>query len=265
MDLPIKLRKEENAIKEATISLFLSSPIIKPERFEAIIKDSEMNGFFHSFQNIGAFSFSIENVSGTIINKDNTHKNNAGFRLEKFFEGKPEFVLQGMNQNNRNYFSFHDLSYKRWSNFIENYTKIFSAIQKIQSEIFLTGISLHYIDEFIWVEEGQIDLSKIMVAQNYLPQNFIKIKNGHLVNTREIESQGDNKLFDRLEVLLLDNIAKTVTISHNQTLQFNNLIDLKEKDNQNKVLQDLQQLHDNNKKFLNDVLLLQIKKLIGLE
>lgn len=265
MKLPIKLRKKENAIKEATISLFLSSPIIKPDRFERIVKDDELSGFFHSFQNIEAFSFSIENVSGTIVNRDNTHKNNAGFRLEKFLDGKPEFVLQGMNQNNRNYFSFHDLSYKRWSNFTENYSKILKAIQKIQSEIFLTGVSLHYIDEFIWVEEGQIDLSKIMIAQNYLPQNFIKIKNGHLVNTREIESKSDNKLFDRLEVLLIDNIAKTVTISHNQTLQFNNLIDLKETDNQNKILQDLQQLHDNNKNFLKAVLLPEIKKLIGLE
>lgn len=264
MGIPIKLKKgRENSIKEAVISLFLSSPIIQPARFGEILNDQNIPGFFQSFERVDQVSFSVESVEGKLTNKEN-NINNIGFKLLKFDKGQPEFVLQGINEGKRNFFSFHDLNYSRWANFIENYSNLLKAIQRIQGEIFLAGISLQYVDEFIWVEEGKIDLSKIMEAKDYLPQNFIKIKSGHLINTREIESQNDIRCFDRIEVLLSSDIAKTVTISHNQNIHFKNLINLKEEDTRNSIINELQVLHNQNKAFLKDVLLGEVKTLIRL-
>lgn len=263
MELPIRLKRQKNAIKEATITLFLSSPINKPDRFKEIIKDQDLNNFFHSYENIGEVTFNFANVKGNISNKGHVY-NDAGFKLLRFVEGKPEFVLQGINDKKRNYFSFHELNYVRWADFIGSYEKVLKAIEKIQTEIFLTGLSLHYVDEFIWHEEGPIDLTKIIEAKEYFPQNFMKIKSGYLVNTREIENEGVNKIFDRIELLLTSDISKNIVISHNQNILFDNLVELRKSEVKEEITNNLNLLHKNNKKFLNSILLPEVKKLIGL-
>ena len=263
MELPVILKRQKNAIKEAAITLFLSSPINKPDRFKEIIKDPDLNSFFHSYENIGEVTFNFAHVKGNISNKGHVY-NDAGFKLLRFVEGKPEFVLQGINDKKRNYFSFHELNYVRWADFLDSYKKILKTIEKIHTEIFLTGLSLHYIDEFIWCEETPIDLTRIIEAKDYFPQNFMKSKSGYLVNTREIENAGVNKIFDRIELLLTSDISKNIVISHNQNVLFDNLVELKKAEAKEDIIQNFNLLHKNNKNFLGSILLPEVKKLIGL-
>lgn len=263
LDLPVRIKKN-NSIKEATITLFLANKLFKPERFKELINDESLSGFFQQHQPISEITFKFGNLTENTKSETNI-VNDTGFKLLKFDHGVISFVTQGVNEAGRTFFSFHDLNYSRWVNFKNNYGKILEALLRIQSDTFINGVSLHYVDEFVWSSEEEFDLSKIMKAEEFLPQNFIKIRGGHLSNTRQCETINNLKLFDRLEVLVDPSIEKLVTISHNQTVLLDNVIELKSIETKGILDNLLNELHENNKKLLRGVLLDNVKKLIKLD
>ncbi|MFN8117435.1 MAG: TIGR04255 family protein [Bacteroidia bacterium] len=260
--LPVTIKKG-NSIKEAAITLFLSNPIIKPERFKELVNIPELGGFFQQHQAIGAFTLKLGNIPKDQKSETN-FKNDTGFKLLKFENGAPTFVVQGINELDRTFFSFHDLNYSRWINLKNNFDNILKNIKTIQSDIFVNGLSVHYIDEFLWDSSQEFDLSRIMKAEDYLPNNFIKIKGGHLSNTRECETKDGQKLFDRLEVLVNSSIEKVITISHNQTVLTSNLFEYGSVEFDKNIGALLEELHENNKELLRNVLLKEVNELIKL-
>lgn len=260
---PVKITRE-NSIKEASVTLFLSNPIIKPDRFKDLINHPAIKGIFQSFEPVGTVNFHFANKDGNINSPEPTVENDAGFKLQGFEDGKPIAVLQGLNNINNPTFSFHLLKYNRWNPFLEKFKLTLKSLLEIQKEFFIAGVALHYIDEFFWEGETEIDLSKIILAKDYLPQNFIKIQGGQFINTRECNSRDGLRLYDRLQVDVESKILKNINISHSQTMLIQDLIDLSINDSQNKVFDFLNELHDNNKSFLKEVLLDDVKKLIKL-
>lgn len=263
LPLPVSI-KNENSIKEAVITIFLSNPILKPERFKEILNQHEMSSFYQQHQPLKEITFKVGGLLNDLKGEANLNPD-KGFKLIRFEKGIASFVMQGVNEIDRTYFSFHNLSYTRWADFLSQFRNSIHALKTIQSDIFVNGISLHYVDEFVWDKQQEFDLSRIMKAEEFLPNNFIRIKGGHLSNTRELVTTDNQRLFDRLEVLVNSNLEKGISINHNQTVLFGEIADYSDKEISKKIEVVLNELHENNKELLKKILIPEVKDLIKLK
>jgi uncharacterized protein (TIGR04255 family) len=261
--LPVDI-KGENSIREAAITIFLANKIIKPSRFNSIITDTPLKEVFQQFQPLKGVNIQIKHSAADFTSQKDID-NDRGFQLLKFEKGERRYIVQGVNEPDRTFYSFHELSYTRWNNFIEIFKKTISEINNFQKGIFINGIGLQYIDEFFWNSEEDFDLSRIMIPANYLPQNFIKISGGHLSNMRELQTADGQKMYDRIEVLVSPDIQKTVTISHGQSILFEDILEYNDGIFESHIMKNLNKLHETNKEFLMTTLNQEIKDLIKLQ
>jgi uncharacterized protein (TIGR04255 family) len=195
-------------------------------------------------------------------------QNNIGFKFTEFENGSPAKVLQGQNDslNNRTFISYHSLNYTRWNPFYSDYVDVIKKIAKHNQDIFITAISLHYIDQFFWIENSAIDLNLIFDKNaNSIPKDFFgsKLNNYSIITEKEI-STGTSYL-DRLEIIV-DNIIKpSITISHNVTQPFVDLLGLDNLIGSNQFELILNSAHLHNKSFLKDLLNKEIQEMINLQ
>ncbi|WP_028296293.1 TIGR04255 family protein [Olivibacter sitiensis] len=264
MSLRDKIRpiNGKHSIREAVISLFLANPILKPSRFEKLIQAE----YAHVFQKFGVVSQLQVQFQRNDDGRDATNITNqaeAGFKFSAFESGKPKRVLQGINEAGRTFVSYHELGYERWALFYSDYKDQVRALGNIQADIFINAFSLHYIDEFLWIDkEGGIDLSLFFKKNQKLPLDFFDSINPIFSLVAEKEINGV-VYYDRLEIQVRSDIQPSVVISHNVTEALQKevqLSDLFRTDFESK----LADMHEYNKKLLKDLLTEEIQQLIEL-
>src|SRR5580658_8236865 len=218
-----------HSIKEAVISLFIENPIIKADRFKELI-DREFKEKFQLFEPLMAFQLQFKNPMVQPFKIDSTEiQNNIGFKFTSFERGSPVRVLQGQNDNlnNRTFISYHTLNYSRWDPFYKDYIEVIKIVAKHNPDLFITAVSLHYIDQFFWTDESPIDLKIIFNRDaSSIPKDFFAsiVSNYSIITQKQIST--NTNYLDRLEIIIDHLIKPSITISHNVTQPFADLLNL---------------------------------------
>jgi uncharacterized protein (TIGR04255 family) len=244
---------KDHSIKEAVITLFLANPIIKPERFKKLI-ENEFKDKFQQFQTVSNIEIQFQNKPDSIGNLAQQVLSDIGFKFLGFANGGPSKVLQAINEKQRNFISFHYLQYSRWANFYDDFIETIKIISNQHPDLFVTAVSLHYLDEFFWRGPLPIDLKQVFnEAGDYLPKEFFKsqISNYTIVTNKEID---DVKYFNRLEININDSIRPGISISHNISQTYNDVVDLGELLKKPEFGSTLEKEHIHNKTILKDIL-----------
>lgn len=262
LESTIKPINGRHSIKEAVLSVFIPNPIIKPERLKGLL-DDEFKDIFQRFDIISQFVAEIKNDKGVFSNKIKPPEN-VGVQYSSFKEGKIEKVLQCQNQEKRNFIAYHDLNYTRWTDFFERFRQLMGSISKFEPSIFINGFSLHYIDEFLWINTSEIDCSVVFDEKSkYLPREFFKPGKTDYTLTTERLLSNQSTISDRLQIKVEPAVVPKISISHSITqpladfAQLSHVISNEFSDYFNVV-------HSNNKELLKDILKPEVCKLIGI-
>jgi uncharacterized protein (TIGR04255 family) len=254
---------KDHSIKEAVITLFLANPIIKPDRFKKLI-ENEFKEKFQQFQLLSGVAFQVRNKMGEPTNFSQQITKDAGFRFSSFEKGIEVKVLQAQNEITRNFISFHSLNYTRWANFYAEYINTIQPIADHHPELFVTAVSLHYVDQFFSTSSIPINLTEVFSNEgDYLPKEFFKsqISNYSIVTNKEID---EIKHYNRIEININNDIRPGITISHNISQSFKDVIDLSDLLKDPKFGATLEREHLLNKAVLKDILNDQVIKMINL-
>jgi len=203
-----------HSVKEVVITLFLANPIVKPERFEALIKD-KFKDKFHKFDKVNQFQFQLKGKEGgSVESAPPSILENVGFKFHRFEEGKTVTALQGVNEVLRNFISYHSLDYSDWDLFFPDFKSILIEVANFHPELFVNAFSLHYIDEFVWDSNEEINPTKVFNDKStLLPNEFFSCRlNNYQLTTVKKDTF---EYFDRLEIQVEDRPKKFITISHN--------------------------------------------------
>jgi uncharacterized protein (TIGR04255 family) len=261
----IKPIKEKNSIREAVISVLLANQILKPEKYKALI-ETDLKDTFQLFEPLSQVKLQFKNVEGKIGQPDPQITDNAGFKFSSFKNGNLVKALQGLNEVGRTFISFHCLDYNSWDEFYKEYNSIINVIAKQQTEIFINACSLHYIDEFLWIDEkSKLDVNLFLKNKNeYLPETFYNSANtAYTLVTEKVN--GNIKYIDRIEVVVNSGIRPNLIISHNVTQPLKNIVELKELINDSTFNEIFSNAHIHNKEILGNLLTDEVQVLIGLK
>jgi len=264
LEMTISPINKDHSIKEAVISLFLASPIIKPERFQQLI-ENDFKDKFQEFENVNQLEFQFQNIVGSPPTLNQQVLPNAGFRFLAFEKGINVKVLQGINEKARSFVSYHSLNYTRWKQFYEDYSNVISTISKFHPEFFVTAFSLHYIDQFLWLSEKEIDLDNIFNKDvNYIPNEFFNssVNNYSIITEKDLDGYSH---IDRLEINIERKVRPMITVSHNVTRPLNDVIQLKDLLVEDKFSKILNACHLHNKEVLFEILTPEVKDIINLK
>lgn len=253
-----------HSIKEAVISVFLANPLIKPERFGQLI-ESNFKDFFQQFEHVHQFAFEIRNDPSGIRNFPGPSEV-VGFRFLSFEKGARKRVLQGINEQQRSFLSYHSFIYDSWSRFYEDSVKCFQGITELQSDIFINAFSLHYIDEFLWIDPANpIDVGTLFRRDTrYIPSEFFQSSQTTYALVTERVLDAVTKYFDRLEIVVDSKIRPLIRVSHNITQPLKEPKTLKELLQLEDFGRILTLAHTHNKELLKDVLTKDVARLINI-
>lgn len=222
----LKPVSEKHSVKEAVITLFLANPIIKPERFEVLIKD-KFKDKFQKFEKVNQVQFQFKgNEGGAFETTPPSILENVGFKFQRFEDGKTVTALQGLNEPLRNFISYHSLDYLDWDLFFPDFKNVLTEVANFHSEIFVNAFSLHYIDEFVWDSDEEIEPTHVFNEKSsLLPNEFFSCQ----LNNYQLTTVKNDKFkyFDRLEIQVEDRPKKFITISHNVIHNLNDNFALK--------------------------------------
>lgn len=250
----------EHSVREAVISLFLATPLIKPERFGELIQ-TDFKSKFQQFEPLAQVQMKFNNNQiGQVESQPPSIKNNAGFRFTSFEGGKMTTVLQGINEELRNYISFHTLKYIGWTAFFKEFIEVLSSISKNQSDLFVTGFSLHYVDEFNSPTEIKVADVFNQNSKN-LPKDFFSSNVNTFLLMTEQEIKGSTT-YDRIEVTVVKIPVPKITISHNLTVTLQDFELMSNLIISPQLKELLDTAHKNNKETLIDILKQEVCKSI---
>jgi uncharacterized protein (TIGR04255 family) len=255
---------DKHSIKEAVISVFLASPILKPERFKQLI-ETNFKDKFQKFEAVNQVEFQFQNDGTKPPTLNQQLLPNVGFKFIAFEKGESVKVLQGINERNRNFISYHSLNYDRWNEYYSEYLEVLKSLSELHPDFFVTAFSLHYIDQFLWKGTSNINLASIFNREaNYISKEFFssKLNNYSIVLEKEHE-QGI--YIDRIEIKVDHDIKPMITISHNVTQPLMDIIALNELLESDLFPEILNKCHLHNKELLNDILTEEVVNLIKLK
>ncbi len=261
----IKPSNNQHSIKEAVITVFLSNPIEDPQSFKGL-QEAEFKGIFNTFniRNEVKVHIKPDNVESV---SDFSRKENRGFTFIQEDESGIRQVLQGVNEEDRTFLSFHTLDYSRWQLFFDLYLSCIKPIAQKHAEFQIEAFSLHYIDEFTWIFDDNPDLERIFKKNNnYLPISFFEKSFPKIILsfTTNPSEQNDTVYTDQLNISVIPTMQPTIQISHNSTYQFSQPIDINHLLSQDIFQEKIFQAHYHNKDVLNDLLTDEIRNQISL-
>ena len=248
-------------MKEAVISFFVQPNILSPEQFQCLLtEDGIIKENYQKFELIKEIAVDISLGRDTQVKK----VDDAGFKFTGFRAGRTSKVIQGFNQATRTVFTFNELEYVSWGEFIKLALKGARQIAcKLPSHL-LRAFSLMYIDEFYFDETAAYDAKELFNLQSRtLPQGLedSPLVDYQLVLNKAFGGQGYS---DSLNIKVLDaGKRKTIRIINSLTFQLSNRvewIDYLKNDEQTNLL-DL--AHQANKVMLNDILRKEVTEEIG--
>ena len=103
------LASKEHSIKEAVITFFLANRIFHPKRYRTLM-ENDFREVFQQFELVQKVQLKVTPGSPQIQEIED-----AGFNFVKFDEGKKSYIIQGINEESRNFYSFHSLKYTKWN------------------------------------------------------------------------------------------------------------------------------------------------------
>lgn len=227
----LKPCRERHAVKEAVLTVFAKSPISDFQKFGELMQ-SGMSTYFKKFEvvNQAQFSISIDNKSAPNFNSTPLTEN--GFKFLDIEDGKTVRVFQGLNEDGRSYFSFHELNYTRWNNFRETFESCIKQLQKVKDNIEVSAYSLHVIDEFDWTDSSPIPYNEIFRLNNKLiPTLFTESETVDFLLSRNIpgSKESNSNGIERIQVLgqsTRSAVGSKLVISHNLTEVLNDAEDV---------------------------------------
>ncbi len=204
----------------------MAAPILKPASFKKLL---ETDFFKHHFQQFELLQTRTVNVS---LAQDQATARTAGnydigFQFKNFKNGDIDFLLRGVNDLHRQFLSFHSLQYTRWIPYYEQLKKTMAALSMSDEALFFNAFSLHYIDDFEWLKETEIDPKLIFRADaDALPASFFNTTKASL--SLETETAGLPQFFDRYDIYFNPNTNPNIRIAHNVTCVLDDLCSLKD-------------------------------------
>lgn len=251
---------KEHSIKEAVLTVFLASKIMKPKDYGQLI-NSDLKSEFQQFEALSQTQIKLEQQNVTIQQQED-----AGFKFVGFNNGKPAKILRGMNEENRYFFSFHCFDYGQWSSFKQKFLEFVRILDKFQPGCFVQAYSLLYIDEFNWIDTKGYSSEFIFNKHSeFLPKDFFNSKNVVYNINMEKEIDG-NKCSDRLDVIVTDKLVnKNIIVSHNQTFELSEINKITALIGEQSFAAVLNKAHIRNKDLLKDVLIADVCKLIKID
>ncbi len=255
----LKPISKEHSIKEATISVILVNPINDPPSFKALL-DNELKDKFTEFGLLEEKSIHFENDQ-IHIGRNET----GGFRLAKIEDKNITSALQGRNEPNRSFFSFHTLKYSGWENVLEEFLSVISIVGDFQGDLIVKAFSLHYVNQFLWDSEDNIDFASIFRPDSkILPDSFFDSKTNIYTWIKEIDIEGLT-FFERLEIGIDYRLDKPLlTISNNTTRQLTQNLNISDLLHKEKIRNLLEKVHSYSKETLKDLLHNDVQSLINL-
>jgi uncharacterized protein (TIGR04255 family) len=256
----LKPSKGDHSIKEVVVSVFVAHQIDIEE-----LADVKLSNFSHSNRKVEI----VKRVNAALDAGEQAElkidkPENTGIRFLAEEDGNVTKLMQGINEFNRTYLSYHNFNYKRWQPFLEEYlvhiTEIASNLDSINAEAF----SLYYVDEFEWDSEDKIESRGIFnVNSRYLPSEFFNVFNSNsiLITEKLFEN---NVCYDRIEISV-DNNRKIVKISHNLTRVLTETTPLISLIKSAEFSRILNWAHEQNKFLLKEVLHQSVQDLIKLK
>lgn len=244
------LASKEHSIKEAVITFFLANRIFHPKKYSDLM-ENDFKGVFQQFELVQKVQLKVSPSSPQIQEIED-----AGFNFVKFDEGKKSFIIQGINEENRNFYSFHSLKYTKWDDFLSSVRKYVLSLLNIQKGSYIMAYSLNYNDEFYWNDKKCFDASLIFKQSDYIPRDILKASVLDYNLNLDKENDGDS-YFDRIAIKFQDKITqKVITVGHNITfVTERDPIPLDEAiEENNEVLKKLNYAHSSNKSFLRGIL-----------
>jgi uncharacterized protein (TIGR04255 family) len=153
--LPFTPYSKKHSIKEASAAIFLSAPLEDPKAFIDFADDSKhITSLFDKKRLIRKRQQSFESANEAAESNGESSENKdtvAGFSLVQTDDSEEVLSLfQGINESTqKNYISFHELSYNRWANFKEKLLGILDFFTPLLNNYSVNAIGLTYKDEFV--------------------------------------------------------------------------------------------------------------------
>lgn len=249
---------ENHSISRAVANLFVPQRIIKPQFiFDKIRQDRSLS----NYQRKGLTESQTINI---INNVPNTSKEIDGFIFEEFNpKGKSTYVFRVKNEPNRTQINLENRTYTNWADFR---TKLTDAVDilSVAMPIFVEGISLTYIDEFVWLGSSKIDVKSILDENSeLLNKDFFNSYNGTLVFLSQSEPKDDISFEEQKTEIVFNNIIRRIIINHSLAVKFKE-ITVYDSDSKKSFESYFDQAHYANKEILKRILRVDVQRLINL-
>jgi len=253
--------KGNHSVKEAVISFFVQPNILAPELFRSLLGENGIiKDNYQKFETIKEVSVDISLGRDTQVKK----VNDAGFKLTGFREGRTSKVIQGLHQTTRTVFTFNELEYVSWSDFLKLTIEGGRQIAMRLPVHLLRAFSLMYIDEFYFDETASYDARELFnLESRTLPKGLddSPLVDYQLVLNKIIKEQGYS---DSLNIKVLDaGKRKTIRIINSLTFQLKNRVKWLDYMESGELTELLNFAHQSNKMMLNDILKKEVTEGIG--
>ena len=256
----------QHSIKEVSITLFLAAPIVKPSRFTELFK-TVLREKFHKAEVLNTVEVKLKSNISSNDHKAGTKVNNdAGFKFTRFDEsGQPEIIFQGVNEDNRSFFSFHTLSYTRWNAFLKEFQDVIDLIRGELANIYVIAFGLHYIDQFIWNSEDQIDYTLLFKTDSLIiPPKLFESPIAELL-LRYMSNSGELPHATRIQIETEPEEKAVISISHNIIHKLDDISELNSSQGEDVLIRLLNIAHRFNKEDLSSMLTDDVLLKIGLK
>lgn len=249
---------ENHSISRAIANLFVPQRILKPQFiFDKIRKENSLINYQRK-------SLTEAQTINIINNIPNTSKEFDGFIFEEFnSKGKSTYMFRVKNEPNRTQINLENRDYTNWEDFK---TKLTDAVDclSIAMPIFVEGISLTYIDEFVWLKPSNIEVKSILDENSeLLNKDFFNSYNGTLVLLSQSEPKDDVSFEEQKTEIIFNNIIKRVIINHSLAVKFKE-VTVYDPGSKESFISYFNQAHIANKNILKRILRDDVQQLINL-
>ena len=259
---------KEHSIKEVIFTLFFTLPIEDYSSLKENLQTRFSKQDFEEPENISVIKYKINSENPTTIQSDNAVRVGLLWQKKNKDTSSIKQSFQIRNLEEQSFISFHELSYKRWVNFKEDFLNILSDIcsENIVDNFIVAGLNLTYIDEFEWIGDSNLDLNQIFKNDSsYLPKYFF---NSHYPSVDIAALINEDESTEFLSERIAIDIQKTLP---NSTIVITHTVASTLEDPQNldaffreKIDFYLEKTHEFNKKTLDNLLTLDVQSLIHL-
>lgn len=202
---------ETHSIKEAVITFFLANKIFAPKKYKSLMED-DFKDLFQQFETVKKVQLKMAPNLPQIQEIED-----AGFNFVGFSDGKKSYIIQGINEENRSFYSFHSLKYTNWNEFLLSVKEHALSLLKVQKGSYIMAYSLNYNDVFYWKDKTNFDASIIFKKSGYLPDDIITASVVDY-NLNLDKKRGGESYFDRIALKFQDRMTqKLISVSHNIT------------------------------------------------